>query len=384
MANMMKFKLYAIDGLANGITGKRSLLRLRAAFTAIVLILLLDGCAYFSANQTAGRDTRPEIAENPVVLAEKSDSDQPVRSKTAAPASDEPGSRQATQPEKPEPPVVAEKQASPAPPAPPAEPDPAPVAEADPIAADPVAKTDHDHAQDPAETATAEPVAQSAQQPEPAATEPTPAKPEAEPELFTLSGRVELDAANPAFMDPDTAAETVVYFEPAGDVATPDPTTVSIVTEDKRLIPSVRVVPVGSTVEFPNRDDILHNVFSVSPIATFDLGLYGGGESRSHTFDEPGVAVIHCNVHHAMRADVLVVETPYFTQTDNNGNFVLTGIEPGGGTLHFWHPQGGSISQSITLNRDRSVTESLTLTRPQIPAHLNKLGQPYRPSEPGS
>ena len=83
-------------------------------------------------------------------------------------------------------------------------------------------------------------------------------------------------------------------------------------------------------------------------------------------------------------ADVLVVDTPHYTQTDNDGNFVLTGIQAGPGTLHVWHPQADVIRTSVNLNQNRSISETLTLTRPQIPAHLNKLGQPYRPDEPGS
>ena len=52
-------------------------------------------------------------------------------------------------------------------------------------------------------------------------------------------------------------------------------------TSNKEFSPHVLVVPVGSTVSFPNHDPFNHNVFSLSEENPFDLGLYGRGEMRS-------------------------------------------------------------------------------------------------------
>lgn len=203
------------------------------------------------------------------------------------------------------------------------------------------------------------------------------------PASVSLTGRIVLDVSQIDDVDDDSVRDTIVYFRPAGTPQPVEPRDFEIRTERKRLLPGALVVPVGSTVAFPNQDDILHNVFSVSPAANFDLGLYGEGESRSHTFTEPGLAVIHCNVHHAMRADVLVVDTPFFARADSDGRFSMEGVEAGAGELVAWHPRAGFLRRQITLPAEAAFEIELTLVRPRIPDHLNKSGQPYRPERPG-
>src|SRR6266702_5503612 len=70
---------------------------------------------------------------------------------------------------------------------------------------------------------------------------------------------------------PDLAA-AVVYLEggTADDAARP--VTVDIAINDKEFVPRVVVVPLGSTVRFPNHDPFDHNVFSASGPDPFDLG----------------------------------------------------------------------------------------------------------------
>src|SRR5947209_7633335 len=64
---------------------------------------------------------------------------------------------------------------------------------------------------------------------------------------------------------------------------------------NKRFLPNLLVVSVGAPVAFPNDDPIDHNVFSVSPVKAFDLGLYSGGKAKTLTFDRPGPVRIYCN-----------------------------------------------------------------------------------------
>src|SRR5205814_10546555 len=77
---------------------------------------------------------------------------------------------------------------------------------------------------------------------------------------------------------PDLAA-AVVYLEggTADDVARP--VTVDIAINDKEFVPRVVVVPLGSTVRFPNHDPFDHNVFSASGPDPFDRGPSGRGEA---------------------------------------------------------------------------------------------------------
>lgn len=231
--------------------------------------------------------------------------------------------------------------------------------------------------------APADPVTAPGDPPDAAATPPAaPGEPDTAAAAAVVRGRVRLDVSRVDEVDDDSVRDTIVYFKPDGASITVDPRDFEIVTRRKRFLPNVLAVPAGSTVAFPNEDDILHNVFSVSPTASFDLELYGQGESKSHTFTQPGLAVIHCNVHHAMRADVLVVDTPFLAYAGPDGSYSIGGIAPGTGELVAWHPRAGYARRQVRLPLSEPVDIELVLTRPRIPDHLDKTGQPYRPERP--
>ena len=111
-----------------------------------------------------------------------------------------------------------------------------------------------------------------------------------------------------------------------------------IAQTDKRFVPTVSVLPVGSAVNFPNRDTVRHHVYSFSQAKTFELKLYIGTPANPVVFDRPGVAVLGCNIHDTMVAWVLVVETPYFGRTDAAGRLRLDSAPPGSYRLRVWHP----------------------------------------------
>src|SRR5436305_7561359 len=134
--------------------------------------------------------------------------------------------------------------------------------------------------------------------------------------------------------------QAVVYYEPAGGAAprrSDAPFAMS--THQKQFLPRILVVPRGARVRFPNEDPILHNVFSVSPGNSFDLGLYRQGAGKEERFDKAGLVRIFCNVHHSMVAYILVLDTPYYTQPGADGQFVLSGLPKGRGRLTVWHEQ---------------------------------------------
>lgn len=110
-----------------------------------------------------------------------------------------------------------------------------------------------------------------------------------------------------------------------------------IVQEQKQFVPFVLPVQLGTMVEFPNHDPFRHHVYSFSPSKTFELKLYGGGESQSVTFDKEGVIALGCNIHDTMLAYVYVVGTPYFAKT-KDGARVLTDLPAGTYTVKAWHP----------------------------------------------
>ena len=107
--------------------------------------------------------------------------------------------------------------------------------------------------------------------------------------------------------------------------------------ENKQFVPSVRVVTVGTLVRFPNRDSVRHHVYSFSPAKKFEIKLYAGTPAAPVLFDQPGVAVLGCNIHDQMVGWVVVLDTPYFAQTDAQGQALLEGMPAGAHQLRAWH-----------------------------------------------
>ena len=93
--------------------------------------------------------------------------------------------------------------------------------------------------------------------------------------------------------------------------------------------PGLLVVPLGTTVAFPNEDPVFHNVFSYSRPKRFDLGRYRRGESKDVRFDRPGYVKVMCEVHKWMRAGILVVDNPFYAIADDAGRFRIGGLPPG-------------------------------------------------------
>ncbi len=143
-----------------------------------------------------------------------------------------------------------------------------------------------------------------------------------------------------------TPKDVVVYVEGAGtrDAARKQGQRPELWQIDQSFEPHVLGVPVGATVDFPNGDLVYHNVFSYSKPKKFDLGYYGKGKSKSVTFDKPGIVQVFCDIHSTMSAYVLVVDTPFVTQPDENGNFVISNVPNGNYTLKVWHPDLGDRS----------------------------------------
>lgn len=170
---------------------------------------------------------------------------------------------------------------------------------------------------------------------------------------------------------------TVVVFTPAKAVPAPKPVVVDMVTVRKAFQPRILVVPVGSTVRFPNQDPILHNVFSVSGRNSFDLGLLGKGAGSSAVFREAGIVRVFCNVHHGMFGYIFVVATPYWARVAADGTFLIADVPAGPGKLTVWNERSSPTTQDLTLPLALPSTIGIEITMPRIPPHKNKLGKPY-------
>lgn len=194
----------------------------------------------------------------------------------------------------------------------------------------------------------------------------------------TLRGHVDLIVGAGQSVDADEVTDAVVYFVPDAGAPRPKPGEFRIYTHNKQFDPTSLVIPVGSTVNFPNQDEIIHNVFSATPGSEFDLGLYGEGGSGSYTFKKPGLAIVNCNVHQAMQTTILVLDTPYFAHPSKDGEFRLTDVPAGSGKLTLWHPRAAMQSVRVTAPASAPVGLHLTVTKPRVIQHLNKERQQYQ------
>ncbi|MES1204357.1 MAG: hypothetical protein ABUS79_00335 [Pseudomonadota bacterium] len=169
--------------------------------------------------------------------------------------------------------------------------------------------------------------------------------PEAKPKRGSLSGEVLFTGR------PSGSTLGVVTLEPASGKQTKRAPKQRLVEQrDRQFAPHLLAVPVGSTVSFPNFDPIFHNVFSLSPVKAFDLGIYKNGETREVTFGKEGFIRVGCNLHANMAAYVVVVKAPHYVVTDQAGRFKFRSLAPGKYKLKAWAETSAEpISQNVTI-----------------------------------
>jgi len=129
------------------------------------------------------------------------------------------------------------------------------------------------------------------------------------------------------------------------------------------FIPHVLPIQAGTTVDFLNSDDLLHNVFTSDGCAeNFNLGSWPKGETRAYTFNNVGCfPVMLCNVHPEMEAYVVTLGTPYFVLSSSNGSYKIKNVPAGTYTLKIWHEkyQGSDVTVDVPENGDVTVNFEL-------------------------
>ena len=129
---------------------------------------------------------------------------------------------------------------------------------------------------------------------------------------------------------------------------------------DKQFVPYVKPVFVGSKVQFPNSDNVRHQVYSFSPAKRFELPLYAGTDAPPVVFDKPGVVVLGCNIHDWMVGYIYVSETPFFAKTQAAGTATIDDMPPGEYTVRVWHPSmehgEETTARRVILNADGPST----------------------------
>jgi plastocyanin len=170
--------------------------------------------------------------------------------------------------------------------------------------------------------------------------------------------------------------EFVVYIEGVFVITNGLPTNIiQVVTkrvaqQGAMFTPHLLPIMAGSTVQWPNHDEIFHNVFSMSEAKQFDLGLYKGDPpEKSVTFDKPGRVDVFCSIHERMHCIVLVLENPCFAVTDAKGNYKIADVPPGSYKLRTWHERLPAALREITVPANGEMKVDFVLGIKNLPQY---------------
>ena len=165
----------------------------------------------------------------------------------------------------------------------------------------------------------------------------------------------------------------VITAEPETPPASPAPPVKAIMDQvNLAFLPDVLVIPVHSTVQFPNSDAVGHQVYSFSSARQFQLPLYRGKPYPPVQFDQPGVVTLGCNIHDNMLGYIIVTTAPWFGRTDAHGAWQGHELPAGKLRIRVWHPllnEPRELERSVELSGDRSV--DFRLSKPLRPAPLS-------------
>jgi plastocyanin len=198
-------------------------------------------------------------------------------------------------------------------------------------------------------------------------------EPDKKPARGSLTGVMTVDG------QPLAGRLGVIMVQPAsGKWAKRTPKQRVIEQRDRQFAPHVMMVPVGSTVSFPNFDPVFHNVFSVSPTKPFDLGIFKNGESRDVTFEKEGILRIGCNLHANMSAYLVIVAAPHYVVTDANGKFRFKSLPPGKYKVRAWSERSTEpLTQMIEVKDGANdVTLDVKGAAAQADLGTDKFGNP--------
>lgn len=125
----------------------------------------------------------------------------------------------------------------------------------------------------------------------------------------------------------------------------------------QKYLPQVLAVATGTSVSFPNNDNIRHQVYSFSPAKRFELRLYEGTPSQPELFDKPGVVVLGCNIHDWMLGYIYVTEDPWFAVSDEQGRVRFDQLPAGHYQVSLWHPRSADAQVQQTGKLDMTTTD---------------------------
>lgn len=167
--------------------------------------------------------------------------------------------------------------------------------------------------------------------------------------------------------------DAVVYAQPEQNAPRAKPSQVAQIEQvNRKFVPQVTGLQLGSQVALPNHDTVRHHVYSFSAPKKFEMKLYSGVPSENVLFDKVGTVVLGCNIHDKMIAYIHVVDTPYFQKTDAAGKATIANLPKGKYQLKVWHfnvPQNAGVTeQALQMSGSAQVLTIKLATKPSVPS----------------
>ena len=164
-------------------------------------------------------------------------------------------------------------------------------------------------------------------------------------------------------------ADLVVWAVPRDGPAPPRVRPAMVEQRNKTFIPLVTVVQTGTLINFPNRDEIRHHVYSFSPAKRFEIKLYAGTPVDPILFDKPGEVVLGCNIHDHMIAYIYVVDSPWFAKTNSDGVAKIEGLPAGDFDINGWYyaQDARPAPVGVKLRADEAGSAAFTVGRRPMP-----------------
>jgi hypothetical protein len=148
----------------------------------------------------------------------------------------------------------------------------------------------------------------------------------------------------------------VVTLYPLGRAVYAQPR--SVVLDNRRcaFVPHVQAAVAGSELRLKNSDPILHTVHArMGKETLFNVAL-PRWRQVSKRLERAGVVRIDCDVLHTwMSAAIMVVTTPYFAVTDDDGSVAFDELAPGAYEMQVWHERLGFKKSVLTLPRSGAI-----------------------------
>jgi plastocyanin len=199
---------------------------------------------------------------------------------------------------------------------------------------------------------------------------PAPRPPEISGDVKVVTSSVSSRAQGPQ--------DAVVYLEDAPNTGAFPKGPFEMKQLGKEFTPALLVVPQGATVGFPNLDPVFHNVFSVTPGDTFDLGLHKTGDTATVKLETAGVVSVYCDIHPQMIGYLVVISNPFFARPAADGSFHIRGVPPGTYHAIAWFPYGPSVREEVRVGAGESVEWHPVLReRSDAGRHARKDGSLY-------